>query len=336
MPETELEITGVDVARVSDWFRYSLFRVGTWVALSLVAVAVALSFAGQNANVLDTLAAGAILAAPLTIAAIRSWQAWRLVFRHPAILLLVGPLTVLAGILGDRSAFYYPELLCVAGAAIAGGMRWALGAIVMFTLGTTAAGILNGQLNGQQAIAEAALVIGPRVVFAVLMAGLFEGLAQIVWLATAEASHGSAVQVATTTTNADVPTRTTYDEPASDQSEHVEEVLDAILVAESEPARETSLTPASVPRRIPRTLALRKPITDIERAVLEVVAEGMTVAQAAQELGIPARTARARIERALVRNGLHSMPALISWAFENGHLLARLAQDQPAGNDADR
>jgi DNA-binding CsgD family transcriptional regulator len=297
-------------------------------------VAVALSFAGRDTDVAATLAAGAILAVPLTVAAARSWETWRVVARNPAILLLVGPLTVIVGIFGDRSAFYYPELLWVAAAAIAGGMRWALGAILIFTLGTTTAGILTGELDAHAAITEAVLVIGPRVILAVLMAGLFEGLAEIVWLRAAETTPSAEMQLPAAAPDAEIAAGAIDREPPRGD-EDAEEVLDAVVIAgELAPAHNASVRIAPAASAMRHASRLRKPLTDLERAVLEVVADGMTVAQAAQELGLNARTARARIERALSRNQLHSTPALIRWAFENGHLLPREAEDSSPGGPA--
>jgi DNA-binding CsgD family transcriptional regulator len=346
-------IRGVDVARLSDWFRYSLFRTGIRVALLLVAVAVGLSFTGPGQSPIAVLAAGGILALPLAVAALRPWEAWRVVFRHPAVMLLVGPLAVVVGVLGDRSAFYYPEVMWMAGAAIVGGMRWALASIVVFTVGSTLAGILTGEDDGYQALGEMARVIGPRVVLTVLLAGLFEGLAQIVWLRVAEVAQGQLggalpgpgmLEPAVDdgwlagdderAERADGPIVAEAAEQAEDAD--VVEVVDAVVVGESGPADDVRKDEAIGWKSSAWVAPRRKPLTDLERAVLEVMADGMTVVQASRELGIKPRTARARVERALARNGFHSATALISWAADNGLLLGRrgdTAERKPGGQD---
>jgi hypothetical protein len=167
-------VTGLEVAGVADSFRYSLFRVGSLIALALVPVAAALSLT-RRSDIAGTVVAAVMVALPLAIVALRPVPAWRLVLRTPSLLLGIGPLAAVAGTVGDRSAFYYPELLWVAGAAIVGGVGWSLRCVVVFTLGTTVAGILAGQLDGHQALSEAITVSGPRLVLAVLIAGLIAG-----------------------------------------------------------------------------------------------------------------------------------------------------------------
>ena len=308
-------ITGLQAAGVAESFRYSLFRVGSLIAMALVPVATGLSLT-RRANMPGTVGATVIVALPLMLVALRPVPAWRLVLRTPSLLLAIGPLTVAAGTVGDRSAFYYPELLWVAGAAIVGGVGWSLRCAAVFTLGTTVAGMLSGQLNGRQALSEAITVSGPRLVLALLMAGLFAGLAQIVWLATVSVAQPQLPLSSLTPSTR--PPRSHAEERAVDASLSPE-VYDAIVVTpddSSPPASAELDAPIALPQAVPPF----KRLTALERTLLEVMADGHSVAAAAGLLGIKARTARARIERARKRNGCRSTTALIRSARENGEL----------------
>jgi DNA-binding NarL/FixJ family response regulator len=97
------------------------------------------------------------------------------------------------------------------------------------------------------------------------------------------------------------------------------EVSDAVVVLANESSRPVSAeldAPSGPPRQVPPF----KRLTDLERTLLEVMADGHSVAAAAGLLGIKARTARARIERARERNNCRSTTALIRSARENGEL----------------
>ncbi len=245
----------------------------------------------------------------LLLACVDQVRAWRAVSRWPALTLVVGPLNAVAGLLGDRSAFFYPSLVWVAIAAIAGGWRWAAACASMLTAATTAVALLTGA-SLRAAFVELLTTLPPRLLLAVALAGLAEGLAQIVWVrALAPTQRGAPGEhVFAADASGD-------HSPAAPSVRSSDVVLDAEEVGSSvDDDGYPSETSEASEARAAALYALTVP----EKEVIARLADGLSLAQAADALGITYRAARARIERARARIDANTTPELVQWAVQHG------------------
>lgn len=310
-------ITGFEVAMLSDTLRFGLFELTTRIAVVAILGALGLSLMEPTTQLVPTVAAATILMCPIVLAIVRAREVWRAIVLHPGISLTVGPVALVVGVLSDRSAFHYPEMAWVASAAIAGGLMWAVWSMVVMTICSTLAGVLNGETG---VLGEPLVVLGPRLLLALVLAALVEALAQLVWLGAVEVAQRQLQAETTAVVGADAP----IDVDPAERPPRPPARLDAAG---------TPLLLGAAPERTPHEerppRLRRKPLTDLEREVLECMADGLTVAGAARRLGIKPRTARARVEKARRRNGLGTSPALINWAVEQGLLAARRRTGHP-------
>lgn len=297
---TEPELVGV-----IDELRLRLFRFAVLGGLMLVAVAVMLSIIAPEARAAGVLGAGALMTAPLVFAARHQHAAWRLVCRWPAWTLLVGPLNAVVGLLADRSAFLYPSLAWIAVAAIAGGLRWSLAAAVVLTIATTIAALVDaGSL--QAALLELPRGLLSRLFFAIAMASLGNGLAQIVWIRALAASPRSAVAAGGTSRS---PRR-----PVDVAKETAPREAVEIDGGKPDDATTTPTMQAAYEEAGFGALTVR------EKEVIALLAAGLSLARAAHALGISYRAARARTDRARNRVGARTTPELVRWAVDNGYV----------------
>lgn len=277
-----------------DWLRLRLFQFSIGGSLGLVVLAVTLSLLRSNPTVASAVAAGTLMAAPLILAARYSVAVWRAISLRPQWMLLIGPLNIAAGLLGDRSAFLYPSLAWIAVAVLAGGVRWGALVAVVLSASTTSAAVLAG-VSLRAVVQEAPTGLMSRLFLAVAMASLAEGLAQIVWARTL----ASTPQVPPSLPRSRAPRA----------REQPETITDARVVVVDENVSVSVGSDADV--RAP-TFTVR------EKEVIALLAEGLNLAEAADALDITYRAARARVDRARERIGARTAPELVKAAVVNG------------------
>lgn len=62
------------------------------------------------------------------------------------------------------------------------------------------------------------------------------------------------------------------------------------------------------------------PLTQRETAVLRLIAEGLTAAEAANALGVSTSTVRTHIRRIYGKTGLRTLAGTVGWAYRSGVL----------------
>jgi DNA-binding CsgD family transcriptional regulator len=247
------------------------------------------------------LVAGAVIAAPLPIAARHQQAVWRAISRCPALMLLIGPLFAFTGLLADRSSFLYPSLPWIAVAAVAGGFGWGLATATMLNIATTVSAVLGGASLSAAAL-DSPSAFGSRLLFAITIAALAEALTQIVWtraLASKPRFAASAAGFRGRTGDGE-----RHDSPG--------EPPDAAVIAHGPILIDEPGYVHGQAGDKSRILSVR------EREVVALLALGLSLSNAADALGITYRAARGRVDRARDRIAARTTPELVRWAIDCG------------------
>ncbi len=299
-------VSGPEIAGVIDELRFRLFSYALLGGLILVAVAVALSIMAPGSSLANALGAGVLMSVPLLVAGRFQLAAWRAVCRRPAWTLLIGPLDAAAGLLADPSAFLYPSLAWIAAAAIAGGMRWSLAAAAMLTLATTMTALLD-TASWRAALLGLPSDVLSRLFFAIAMSALANGLSQIVWIRSLAASPAIPAFAGSRPVHVNgLPTNARVNEPPV-----ALEVVDCRIVDVVTPAHAGGAPEGEA------TVGVHG-LTVREKEVIVLLAAGLSLAQAADALGITYRAARARTDRARTRADARTTPELVRRAIDTG------------------
>lgn len=305
-------ISGPEIAGIVDELRFRLFRFSVLGGLALVGAAVVLSILVPRVEIVAAILAGVLMAAPLLIVSRRQLPSWRAVCRHPGWTLLIGPLYVAAGLLAERSAFLYPSQAWIAAAVIAGGFRWGLAAAVTLTVATTTTALLGG-VSLEAALLELPTGLPARLFLAAALATLAEGLAQIVWIRALAATPRSEDPC----NDAAPPSPGANGARRARGAAEDPDLRDAVVVDDVELADVGDVLAIPTPTNGALERDRRAPSVR-EREVIALLAAGMSLAQAADALGITYRAARARSDRARGRAQARTTPELVSWATVNG------------------